>query len=136
MAHCISQRRDAELSAEKTPVSKTTAAVPTAVQRNARPTEAPAFGLFGRARHSVRAVFSFCDSRLARRRSDSVSASSSHSSFSRNVSCWSNSRSSFLFPSEVPHFQSGLIRWRAFIGFSVIPQYQLNPAPGQRHASF
>ena len=47
--------------------------------------------------------------RFARRRSVSVSASSSHSSFSQKVSCLSNNRSSSLLPSGDPHFQSALI---------------------------
>ena len=59
--------------------------------------------------------------RFARRRSVSVSASSSHSSFSQKVSCLSNNRSSSLLPSGDPHFQSALIGSSVFTDFSVTP---------------
>src|SRR5215468_1805718 len=69
---CISQRREGELSAGTTSLSKIAAAVS---ERRAEDCGAPlpdtrAFGLCGRARH---AAFSFFDERLAPRPSESVS---------------------------------------------------------------
>jgi len=64
------------------------------------------------------------------------SASSSHSSFSRNVSCRSNNRSISLLLSDDAHFQSGLTCSTVFIGLLVTLRYLLSPAAGRLLASF
>ena len=75
-------------------------------------------------------------SRLARSRSVRVSASSSHSSFSRKVRLRSSNRSNSRLPSGVPQRQSGSMSNGCFIERVAILQCPSNPAGGRRHASF
>ena len=81
-------------------------------------------------------LFTRAFSRLARKRRVRVSASSSHSSFSRKVRLRSSNRSNSRLPSGVPQRQSGSMSNGCFIERVAILQCPSNPAGGRRHASF